>query len=97
MSRPKLPNGWYPSASEAHSFNTPHNRPVECDNCDWEGTESNLGRPFDECEDLWERLDPGYEVPAGECPVCSCFSYYSDVQVAYRLMPNILQRIAEEV
>ena len=97
MTKPKPPKGWFDNPYEAHNFLTPDNRPVECGNCDWTGTENGLGLPFEECEDIWERLDPGSEVPVGECPDCRSFAYYSDVQVAFRLVPNVLQRIAEEI
>jgi hypothetical protein len=46
-----------------------------CDNCQWEG--SNF-LPLGECPDLHERLDPGAEVPAGDCPECDCFCYLTD-------------------
>lgn len=51
------------------------NRPVYCDNCNWTGTEETLGRTLFDCEHLWERLSPGSEVPAGECPKCHSFAY----------------------
>ena len=46
-------------------------RAVKCDNCDWKGTETECN----EAKDLSERLDPGCEVPAGECPECGCLAY----------------------
>lgn len=42
-----------------------------CHNCDWAG-------PLDECEevdDIGARLDPGSEVPAGQCPDCGALAY----------------------
>ena len=45
----------------------------ECDNCAWEGTYKEVDIPalvdFD-------RLEPGHEVPAGECPECGSFAYW---------------------
>lgn len=45
--------------------------PCRCDNCDWRGPASDL----DVIEDAQERLDPGCEVPAGECPECGMLAY----------------------
>lgn len=49
---------------------------VKCNNCDWEGDDSDDG--FTElglCSDLYERLAPGEEIPAGDCPECRAFCY----------------------
>jgi hypothetical protein len=46
---------------------------VSCDNCEWSGKLEELRDPPENC--LWERLDPGSEVPAGECPACGAFAY----------------------
>lgn len=49
---------------------------VRCDNCDWEGDDEDAGfTVLADCEYLFERLDPGAEVPAGDCPECRCFCY----------------------
>ena len=53
------------------------NRPVECDNCDWTGTDENI-KPWYYCDDIAERLSPGGTIPAGECPKCGAFAYYTD-------------------
>ncbi len=54
---------------------------VRCDNCDWEGETSDQGFTILEgCINLAERLDPGGEVPAGDCPECRCFCYLADSQ-----------------
>lgn len=45
--------------------------PCRCDNCDWRGPAADL----DVIEDAQERLDPGCEVPAGECPDCGALAY----------------------
>jgi hypothetical protein len=48
----------------------------KCDNCNWRGPQAYLGKQLDETPDLNDRLDPGGEVPAGECPKCGCFAYF---------------------
>lgn len=50
-------------------------RPVECDNCDWKGTEKQMRAEFCDVEDLHELIEPGKEVPAGECPECGALAY----------------------
>jgi len=47
--------------------------PVECADCCWEGRLQDVRDPSE--DGLWERLDPGSEVPAGECPECGAFAY----------------------
>lgn len=42
-----------------------------CDNCRSQYAMSELDEP----EDLWQRLDPGSVVPAGQCPDCGALSY----------------------
>jgi hypothetical protein len=54
------------------------NPAVVCGNCDWEGKETQLGRTLTEVHHLWERLNPGSEVPAGECARCGCFAYLKE-------------------
>ncbi len=46
-----------------------------CDNCTWTGPTSKLGCQLEDVPDLSIRLDPGGEVPAGECPECGCLAY----------------------
>lgn len=76
-------------------------RPVRCDNCDWEGDESNFPDNYDELEHeqiegqygkpLWlvhhlnSRLDEGSEVPVGECPDCQCFCYLAEESTEQKL------------
>tara|TARA_Y100000590_G_scaffold20974_2_gene24401 strand:- start:11101 stop:11259 length:159 start_codon:yes stop_codon:yes gene_type:complete len=45
---------------------------LSCDNCDWTGNEAN------EISDLSLRVDPGGEVPEGECPECGALAYLTD-------------------
>lgn len=48
-----------------------------CADCTWEGDEDDVGRTLFQVDSLAERLDPGSEVPVGECPECDCFAYYT--------------------
>lgn len=48
--------------------------PCACDNCDWIGPATQV----DDIQDPGERLDPGSEVPVGECPECGCLAYLVD-------------------
>ncbi len=51
------------------------NRLCGCDNCGWQCWESDMPQGLAGIPDLWERLDPGGVVPAGECPRCGALSY----------------------
>jgi hypothetical protein len=44
---------------------------AKCDNCDWQGRADCTN----EISDVQERLDPGGEVPCGECPECGALAY----------------------
>lgn len=44
---------------------------AKCDNCDWQGRADCANQ----ISDVEERLDPGGEVPAGECPECGALAY----------------------
>lgn len=46
-----------------------------CDNCDWEGVESDIEVTLCQIHHLWDRLDEGGVVPSGECPECGCLCY----------------------
>ena len=48
---------------------------VRCGNCQWQGDEEAVERTLVQVHHLGERLDPGDEVPAGECPECGAFAY----------------------
>lgn len=48
---------------------------VRCDNCDWVGTEDDMGRQAHEIPKLFQRIAPGEIVPAGECPECECLCH----------------------
>ena len=47
---------------------------TKCANCGETTTEKNI-RPLYELPNLYARLDPGSEVPAGECRECGAFVY----------------------
>lgn len=49
-----------------------------CDNCDWEGSITELRCQLAQIPDLAQRLDVGSEVPAGECPECGALAYEVD-------------------
>lgn len=46
-----------------------------CDNCEWEGPQTELRCQLEDIPDLAQRLDVGSEVPAGECPKCGALAY----------------------
>ena len=50
---------------------------IECDNCSGKYRIDQIVA-LEEVEHLAERLDPGGIVPAGECPNCGAFCYYTD-------------------
>lgn len=52
------------------NVSAPFDQKCSCSNCGWEGLTSQLATQLEDCEDLGNRLEPGGEVPAGECPTC---------------------------
>lgn len=46
-----------------------------CENCEWRGQANQTRFPI---PDLWERIEPGGEVPVGECPECGALAYLDD-------------------
>lgn len=61
-------------------------RLVYCDNCNWTGKESSVGKDLMRMSRLWDRLEPGGEVPAGECPKCGGCVYLNaakDYEIAH--------------
>ena len=48
---------------------------LQCRNCDWTGTEDQLGRQLGEIHHLIEKIEPGEIVPYGECPECQCLCF----------------------
>lgn len=68
-----------------------NSRTVYCDNCNWTGKESSVGKDLMRMSRLWERLEPGGEVPAGECPKCAgCV--YLDVVKEYQIAHEEVRR-----
>lgn len=49
----------------------PEDTRVTCGNCDWAGLVTQL----EDIHDAQERLCPGEETPAGECPICGALAY----------------------
>lgn len=49
---------------------------VRCDDCGWKGMARELGVQLESIPDLAARLDPGGEVPVGECPECGALAYH---------------------
>jgi len=43
-----------------------------CANCHWAGEPSTA---FPDIPDLCQRIEPGGEVPSGECPECGALCY----------------------
>lgn len=53
---------------------------AKCDNCTRVWQEDKIV-PLSHARDLGERLDPGSEVPMGECPKCHSLCYAHDPKV----------------
>lgn len=68
----------------------PDTRRVECQNCDWTGTVAELGCQLEEVPDLFERIDIGEIVPAGECPRCGALAHLVE------LPPNTIAAIRRQ-
>jgi hypothetical protein len=51
---------------------------VECQNCDWVGHNHSL-KPI---KDISERVSPGEETPAGECPECRALAHFIEREEA---------------
>ncbi len=69
----------------------------ECGDCDWEGTTNDL--ELSDIQDIFERIDPGSEVPAGECPECGALAYVLAQDNHYnsgeRKLVELIARIAD--
>jgi len=50
---------------------SPDHTRAACDNCDWAGTVSQVA----EIKQPDQRLEPGSEIPVGECPKCGALAY----------------------
>jgi hypothetical protein len=96
------PEGW----QEWDPCCSDNNRPVECGNCDWKGRENDISDGIWGINDIYERIDAGSVVPVGVCPAvhscskdgdypCGSLVYFSDVEMVYRRVPNVLEKIVE--
>lgn len=63
-----------PTDANANGLGEP--RKCQCDNCEWTGTEEQVGCEWFEAEDFAERMEPGCEIPVGECPKCLAWVYF---------------------
>ena len=91
----RLPRGWHYNQFAARRY-AQEDRAIKCDDCGWEGQESDLDDRHSllAARDLNERLTPGDPVPVGLCPAlprgsadtCDCFVYYDDIVIAYKAM-----------
>ena len=74
-------------------------RRVECGDCDWTGTEDDID--LGSVEDLLQRIDPGSEVPAGECPKCGALCYVlrsdNDYNSGERRLLAMMNELIEEL
>lgn len=70
---------------------------AKCQQCDWTGRAENMRTDSpDEIEGFFERVQPGEEMPSGECPECGalchpadCFgNYLSDKRAAPNPAPE---------
>ena len=61
---------------------------TKCANCGETTTQEDI-RPLYELPNLYERLDPGSEVPAGECRECGAFVYLIPQEVKINNSPNL--------
>src|SRR5262245_58554251 len=52
---------------------------VTCANCGWDGIAAQLGRQLIDVHRLWERIEPGETVPAGECPECGALAQLKEL------------------
>jgi len=52
------------------------NHPIHCGNCQWTGDlDGDDYIPLERVRRLGERISPGCETPAGECPNCGCLVF----------------------
>lgn len=71
---------------------TPHidcNLAAVCGNCDWTGRVKQLKT----IKDPDERLDPGDEIPAGECPDCGALAYLGSKDALPRIDREYLEHL----
>lgn len=99
-----VPKGW----QEWDPCGGDKNRPVECGHCQWEGFENDIPDGIWGIDNIYDRIDPGSVVPVGPCPAkltdsnigthtCQSHTYFSDVEIVYRLKPTVLDKIVEAI
>ena len=97
-----IPEGWETYDVKGHI----QRRPVECEDCGWTGFEDEVQETIWQIDSLLDRVSPGEIMPVGSCPeihldshdgesICRAFVHYSDVLVAWREAPNVLEQIVE--
>lgn len=47
----------------------------KCDNCEKVFNDSQMVHKFPDIPDMTVRIEPGMEVPSGECPECGTLTY----------------------
>lgn len=67
---------------------------TECDNCGRRVLLEDLLRQLEDIEDLRQRISPGCEVPAGECP-CGALAYLVKPQKKLKVLVEVLGGVAE--
>ena len=53
-------------------------RKVYCNNCEWDGKETQISETLLYVNKLWDRLEPGEETPVGTCPECESMCYLTE-------------------
>lgn len=71
----------------------PDAKRVKCDNCGWVGKAVDV-KDVDRLED---RIEPGGEVPVGECPDCGALAYLDAVNPFAKLTPEERVQYAGQV
>jgi len=72
---------------------------VECRECGWHGKKSEVLFGLTEVNDLPDRIEPGQEVPFGECPRCDALCYIApplDKDSAFRKACKDQSLLSEE-
>ena len=102
-----VPDGWQEWDPCAHG-SASNNRPVQCGDCGWTGFEDDVQETIWQIDSLLDRVGPGEILPVGTCPeihldskggefICRALVHYSDVEVAFRQTPGILDKIVEAI
>ena len=58
--------------SVAMNIEPPIGEESRCQNCGWQGPDGSLKTPI---PDIFQRVDPGEEMPSGECPDCGALCH----------------------